>query len=233
MTFPDDVSQFAIELVGLAYGTLTFADGLNLSLTVSGEDDARRALLELRSAGGAQPVPILAGGEPCASVFIRIGVRPDSSGEYMAVTKSAFGVYSTLEKTPLFRLEYRDDMHSAPSCHWQIHAERGALSHLLTLGGHDRPHNLSALHIPVGGARMRPGLEDFLQFLITELGADPRDGWQAVLEGSRERWRRRQIATAVRDVPTEAARVLAGLGYDVTPPTDGHAPERAGTLHKW
>lgn len=92
---------------------------------------------------------------------------------------------------------------------------------------------LSALHLPVGGARLRPCLEDFVQFAIDECGIDATDGYMAFLEGGRERWRRRQIATAVRDVPDEAARVLTSLGYTITPPFGGAAPVRLASLTRW
>jgi hypothetical protein len=55
--------------------------------------------------------------------------------------------------------------------------------------------------------------------LIKEFGITPPGGRRAALESlanGRERWRRRQLAAAVRDAPDEAIRVLDELGYDVT-----------------
>jgi hypothetical protein len=132
-----------------------------------------------------------------------------------------------------FRLDYRDDMNAAPAAHWQVHAERGAISSLLTLAGHDKPHQLSALHLPVGGARMRPCLEDFLQFLIAECHIDAVPDWGTAIAEGRERWRRRQIATLVRDVPDEAVRILRQLAYSVAEPDEGKAPLRLATLTDW
>jgi hypothetical protein len=77
---------------------------------------------------------------------------------------------------------------------------------------------MSSLHIPVGGSRQRPCLEDLLQFLIVECGFDKRRYWRKPIAEGRERWRRRQVSALVRDIHTDAARVLVDLGYTVTPP---------------
>lgn len=124
-------------------------------------------------------------------------------------------------------------MRSDPSSHWQVHAERGALSNLLTLGGHNRPHELSALHLPTGGARMRPGIEDFIEFLVCELGIDAAEGWRRAIEESRAAWRRRQLRTMVRDVPEEAVSALSELGYRIQLPAGDAPSSRIETLTRW
>ncbi|MAT05028.1 MAG: hypothetical protein CL424_08295 [Acidimicrobiaceae bacterium] len=232
-TFEDRVTAFARDVSDLIARTVVPSEPCGIQITSSENNGQPRALVELRPDTDARYVTVRIGGNDAAGLTVRIGCRPDSSGRYMAATESAFAIYSTLDRTPLFRLDYREAMRSAPSSHWQVHAERGALSNLLTIGGHNRPHNLAALHIPVGGARLRPGLEDFLQFVIDELGADSREGWRDVLNESRATWRRRQIASAVRDVPDEAVRVLRLLGYSVEPPGSGDGRTRDDTLYKW
>jgi hypothetical protein len=91
---------------------------------------------------------------------------------------------------------------------------------------------MSSLHIPVGGSRFRPCLEDFIQFLICECKFDARPGWREQVETGRERWRRRQAATVVRDMPEEAARVLRDLGYIVEAPDPLPETSRKA-LHNW
>jgi hypothetical protein len=76
-------------------------------------------------------------------------------------------------------------------------------------------------------------VEDFIQFLIDELGIDAGDGWKAVIEASRETWRRRQIKTVVRDVPDAAVAALTDLGFTVTPPSGGMPAPRMDTLIRW
>ena len=187
----------------------------------------------MSAAGDQQGAVLTVRSTPAARLVVRLGLRSDSSGSYLAVTKSDYVLYDLIDGEPLVRLEYQDDMRTAPSCHWQVHAERGALSHLLTLSGHEKPHQLSSLHFPVGGARHRPCIEDFLQFVVQECRLDAEVNAAQVLQEGRDRWRRRQLATMVRDVPEEAVRALAVLGYGVTDPPDGPAPVRRKTLDLW
>jgi hypothetical protein len=72
--------------------------------------------------------------------------------------------------------------------------------------------------VPVGGPRMRPCIEDFLQMLIVEFGFDAVDGWRRVIDDGRVLWRRRQLAAMIRDDAEYTAEVLRDrLGYEVTP----------------
>jgi hypothetical protein len=48
-----------------------------------------------------------------------------------------------------------------------------------------------------------------------EFGIDTADDWETVINEGRSRWRRKQVAAAVRDCPEEAARVLRELHYTV------------------
>jgi hypothetical protein len=73
-------------------------------------------------------------------------------------------------------------MYRVPHAHIQVHAHRGALSYLLSLAEHRTPHETASLHIPVGGSRLRPCIEDLLQFLIDECGFDALDGWKERVE---------------------------------------------------
>jgi hypothetical protein len=77
---------------------------------------------------------------------------------------------------------------------------------------------------------------------ISTHGAQP--DWQAHVAEGRERWRSRQAAAVVRDVPQEAARVLPELGYTVEPPDPvpslsvkalrtGSRSGNAGSLSYW
>lgn len=121
---------------------------------------------------------------------------------------------------------------SAPSAHWQVYAERGDL--VLALANRCvGATELGALHIPVGGARFRPCLEDVLQFAIDDLGVDALGGARRVLDVSRYEWRVRQLKTTVRDAPREASEALRDLGYIVTPPSGGDPTTRAETFTKW
>ena len=167
---------------------------------------------------GSKGLPLYVHGDELAKLELSIACQLDSVGQYLAVERSSFGLLAALDRMPVLRIDYRHDMYAAPAAHIQVHAHRGALSHLLSRAGHPSPHDMSSLHIPVGGARFRPCLEDFIQFLICECRFDALEGWRGCVEAGRERWRRRQAAAVVRDVPEEAARVLRRLGYTVEAP---------------
>jgi hypothetical protein len=176
----------------------------------------REARYVIRHSG--KGLPLYVHGDELAKLDLSVACQLDSVGRYLAVERSSFGLLAALDRTPVLRIDYRRDMHTAPAAHIQVHAHRGALSHLLSRAGHPFPHDMSALHIPVGGARFRPCLEDFIQFLIAECRFDSLSRWEACVQAGRERWRRRQAAAVTRDMPEEAARVLRELGYKVESP---------------
>jgi hypothetical protein len=72
------------------------------------------------------------------------------------------------------------------------------------------PHDISALHIPVGGSRFRPCLEDVIQFLIEECLFDSLPRWREAVEEGRASWRRIQARAVVRDFPREAIGASGG-----------------------
>ena len=79
------------------------------------------------------------------------------------------------------------------------------------------------LHLPVGGRRFRPSLEEFLNFVIAECGFRGKPGWEPILLRRRQEWLFKQTAAAARDYPEAAAKSLEELGFSVTPPT-GFSP---------
>jgi hypothetical protein len=184
-------------------------------------------------------IPLFVHGEHLADLSISLYLDLDRTGRYLKTVRSDLAVHSVLDRNPLVRLEYRADMRTAPSAHWQIHAERGAFSHLLGRAHARRPdrvpkpHDLSSLHLPVCGERFRPCLEDLLQFLVLDCGVDHHAQWEDTLRAGREQWRRRQLGSAVRDVPSEAARVLRELGWEVTAPASPRAAENLDSFLKW
>lgn len=186
----------------------------------------------------AKNVPLLVGGDHLADLAPAVYLGLDRTGEFLKAVRSEFVVKSVLDRTPLVRLDYRTDMNRAPVAHWQIHAERGAFSHLLSRAHAvdesrvGKPHDLSSLHFPVGGERFRPCLEDFLHFLVAECGIDARPGWMAVVERGREGWRRKQLRSTIRDAEEESADVLRHLGWSVEAPAGG-APENRGSFTRW
>ncbi|MGH3783181.1 MAG: hypothetical protein ACRDRO_21785 [Pseudonocardiaceae bacterium] len=180
----------------------------------------------------AQTIPLLREGSKAAELFVQFLLVADSAGRYPAVDKSTFEL--RIDRLPLLRLEFNREMHTAPSSHWHVHVERAALTGLLVRNDPDHSGELYKLHLPVGGARMRPCLEDMLQLLIQEFCFDSKQGAHQAIEDGRIRWRHRQLAAMVRDDPEEAVRVLQEeLGYEVKPPTSGARSARLDRLRHW
>lgn len=178
-------------------------------------------------------VPLLASGERLAWLRLDYLCRQNSSAEYLAIDKSKIWVVAEVDTTPIFRFEYLYNSEWVPHSYIQVHAERGALSHLLSRTGHKRPHSLTALHLPTGGARFRPGLEDVIQFLIEDCHFDSLPTWRDAVLRERAEFRRIQTRTVVRAWPAEAAEQLLKMGYVVKPPPEGHLEPTAKTKQAW
>jgi hypothetical protein len=169
-------------------------------------------------------VPLLHGGEHVANLRVSYLCTSDTAGSFLAVQKSSFelsGQSRSDNNAPIFRLDYLRNAHKVPSAHWNVHAERGAVSHLLGRTNPKHSGMLSKVHLSVGGARGRPCLEDFLQMLFDEFRFDQLADAQKAIDEGREDWRRMQIATFVRDAPEVAVETLTQLGYTITEPTAG------------
>ena len=71
----------------------------------------------------------------------------------------------------------------------------------------------------MGGRRFRPTLEEFLLFLSDEhLYTDWSRDWKQVVKLSLEEWELLQARSTTRSHPSETAKVLESLGYQITPP---------------
>jgi hypothetical protein len=158
----------------------------------------------------------------------------DGHGKWMAISKSLIHVFVEPDgREPLFRYEFdRDNTAKVPSAHIQFHGKHPELETAMRECGEStdrakarkrgrRAVYLHDLHFPVGGPRFRPALEDVLEMLIEEFGVKPVGSVAAArraLEDGREDWRRKQVATVVRDAPSQAAEALRDLDYTVTSP---------------
>lgn len=171
--------------------------------------------------------------EPLAELGVVYKLCVDSFSRYLAVEHSSFVLKAKLDRTPIIRWDYDREAHNKPSSHMQITAHRGALSHLLSRLDHATPHSIESLHLPMGGDRFRPCLEDIMEFLIRDCGFPGSEGWKATLQNGRAKWRRIQTRAVVRDSPAEAVATLEAMGYTVTPPSDGEHPERTNKLTGW
>lgn len=195
---------------------------------------------------GSEAISLLVDGEHRLSLVAEFECAWDHQSAYLAVRRATFKVSPARKGAPLFRYEFVEDMAPAiPSAHLHVHAHRDEFLFALFRGGHGKPAlraqavlgtakraepQLSDVHFPLGGPRMRPCIEDVLQMLHVEFAIDVEGEFQQVLDEGRARWRRRQLGAAVRDAPGEAVRVLTEMGYSVADPEDGPWPERRDKL---
>jgi hypothetical protein len=177
-------------------------------------------------------VPLFVGVEALGRLKVDVWCCLDSRGRYLAIHESTYQLIANVDRAPIIRFEYEREGTSKPRAHLQVHAHRGALSHLLSRSGHPAPHSMESLHLPVGGERFRPILEDVIEFLIVECRFTAKPHWRQPVAEGRERWRRLQTRSAVRDCPSEAADALRDLGYQVKPPQEGVA-DNTTRLRQW
>ncbi|MCF3960488.1 hypothetical protein [Streptomyces fuscigenes] len=175
-------------------------------------------------------IPVSINGEPRLELLARYYCCWDGSSTFLATDKADIHVFYRGIADPLVRFEYVRSSKEPPGAHIQVHAHRDEMAYLLRLADagrpkrgmkHDKLPRLSEMHLPVGGHRMRPALEDVLMFLKRELAIDTAPGWQAVINERLQEWRIVQLKSAVRDHPEAAAEILRVLGYEVTEPKIG------------
>lgn len=158
-----------------------------------------------------------------AVVEYRLAV--DRSGANLAVERSKFEI--RVNTAPGIRFEFERHNKNVPSAHVHFAGVGGLLSPAMMRNhrkGGKKKGNLQDLHVPVGGPRFRPSLEDFLYFVVSECGFYGKDGWESRLLQLRDSWMDTQLKAAVRDNPAVAREALRALGYRVESPQDGDPP---------
>jgi hypothetical protein len=155
-----------------------------------------------------EPVELLSGAKG-ASVFLFASHRLvwDQEQQYLASYDSAFRLYADADfLEPLLRYEYVRDNSPHPEAHIHVHAEWTCTAPML---GTSPPRKL---HLPVGGRRFRPSLEDLIEFLINEGFTAGKPAWQQAIADHREEWMALQLKAAVRRSPGIALEVLREMG---------------------
>ncbi|GAA5043955.1 hypothetical protein [Nocardia callitridis] len=166
-------------------------------------------------------------GRSIGAVKIEFGLTLDRSKRHLAVHKSSFQLLERRGQKPIVRIEYVRDARGVPCSHIHAHAESGLFTHLLAQAGHPTPAAVQSIHLPTGGDRFRPCVEDFLEFLIRDCRIAAREGWEEEVAAGREDWRRKQTAAAVRDRPDVAIAELRKLGITILGvPTEERPPAR-------
>jgi hypothetical protein len=109
----------------------------------------------------------------------------------------------------LLHLDYERGKQRYTAAHLQIHATSPAWQRVLPA---KKP--LHKIHVPVGGVRFRPTLEDLIEMLITEHIVTPNnhDTWRGHVERSRSELHAKQLYAAVLRDPDTARAALAEHG---------------------
>ena len=164
----------------------------------------------------------------------------NSDQQFFAINQSSFIVSVADVPEPLMHFDYdREGPDDIPVAHLNMHAHRDELMYALMMASGLRAKHrdsamkkgriprVSALHIPLGGHRFRPPIEDVLDMMIVEFGVDHRSDARAVLATGRARFRSIQVSASVSDDAEMAAEALRRMGYEVIapaliPPTKVH-----------
>lgn len=226
------VGHFAEEINSLIHDVLIGVPDI-LPGRASEQSD-RWVITPVDVSGRRTTIPLFVAEERIAELDLSYKCRLDTHGEWLRIDSSTFAVRALVDRTPVVRFEFLEAAHTSPSAHLHVHAQRGALTHMLSKAGHPTPHAMDSLHFPLGGTRFRPCLEDVLQMLIQEFGVDAQPDWEPRLRTGRVQWRRTQLAAAVRDCPEEAVRVLVEhLGYSVEVPAMGAVEPHINRMGRW
>jgi hypothetical protein len=140
-------------------------------------------------------------------------IAPDDAGRYPMVRSSV--MFLSPDDDPagrvLLHYDYERDKDDYPEAHLQVCATSPAWEEAIgRYGRRGRP--LERLHLPVGGRRFRPILEDLIEFLATEKLAELRSGWRTWVKRGRDDFAERQLRAAVRRNPDVAISILREEG---------------------
>ena len=237
-------TAFAQRLTATLQATLGRGVGQFRAVAVDRPGDARVSLHQEPRPGLVLSVR----GVPLLLLVVSMRLQWDHAGRYLAVDESRYQLSAVGDREPLLRYEYVRRAEAIPAAHLQVHGHRDSLAAAMTRCGENSPRSrrragqgrggfaiprMQDLHLPLGGARFRPCLEDVLEMVVDEFGIDAEPGARESLAEGREVWRLDQLAAAIRDAPTRAAATLRALGYDVGPEPDDvgqHRTDRLRTL---
>lgn len=198
---------FCDELQNLLNCTVT--NGVTLT-AVTDRDSAvvvghRISKSELSTTHGI-PLTITAG-PPRLFLDLSYRLSMDDEGKYLTVQSSFIGLFSDegLEHV-LLHYDYERGKDRYTEAHIQIEAMSPAWEAVLPQG-----RSLAKLHLPVGGRRYRPSLEDVVEFLVLEKLTDAKEDWQERVNTGRRGFQELQFRAAVRRHPDISRDVLRDI----------------------
>jgi hypothetical protein len=210
-----EAEAFAAELTGLLNHAVT--DGIRITAITDRAGQQARIGYGISPAdlGALDMIPLAFGGK-AARLYLGLLFRmaADDSGRYPMIRSSV--MYLSLDPDGarlLLHYDYeRDKADDYPEAHLQVCATSEEWEEVMrSYGPRGRP--LKKLHLPVGGRRFRPAVEDLIEFLVTEKLAAGRPGWKAHVDRGRQGFEERQLRAAVRRNPDIALAILREEGH--------------------
>jgi hypothetical protein len=204
---------FAGELSDLLNNTVT--DGIRITAVT--DRNARQARVGFGCSpsdlGDFRMIPLAIRKAPKLYLGMLFKIAPDEAGRYPMVRSSV--MFLSPDDNPggrlLLHYDYERDKDDYPEAQLQVCATSPAWEEAISrYGPVGKP--LERLHLPVGGRRFRPTLEDLIELLVGENLAEHRDGWRAWVERGRDSFAERQLRAAVRRHPDIAISILREEG---------------------
>lgn len=205
-----------------------FAESLNSTLeTVLGQSNVPylkvqthndKVLIASQDPSGVQ---LCVSGQPVYRLEVTFNCTWNSTNQFLAINKSTYQITIDNYPEPVLRFDFLKDAKDVPISHVNIHSHHpGLLEAMSQAKPNSRAqragNDTSRLHIPTGGLRFRPTLEDVLEMLIRDFKIDRVDSWKVGLQDGRKNFRDAQLAAAIYDNPDEAVRTLREMGYDIS-----------------
>jgi hypothetical protein len=171
---------------------------------------------------GTKSRPVMLRTRARTRIWLRLGCHislDDDERQFITVQSSLCSLYLGNEAEHLLlHYDYERGKETYAEAHLQISARHEAFERYIDELGEKR--GLAKIHLPVGGRRFRPAVEDVLEALIVERLVDPKDGWRSALDEKRKAFRKTQISAVVRRNHGTAIKELERLGYTVLPPEE-------------
>lgn len=208
-----EAQAFANELSDLLNHTV--ANGIRLT-AITDKDGLQARIargIKRDDPAAVQTIPLRRGN---AGIYLGLLYRmaADDAGQYPMIRSSVMYLSAdSAGEQVLLHYDYeRDKGDDYPEAHLQICATSVAWDEVSARYG-GRGRALEKLHLPVGGRRFRPTVEDLIEFLVVEKLVSGHRGWQDHIQASRQRFEERQLRAAVRRNPEVAKQVLRDEGH--------------------
>jgi len=215
-----EAQDFADELTDLLNKTVTA--GIRLVPITSREADWATVGLNLTRTNASSPggIPLTLGKKPPSGYLgLLYRLAPDDVEQTHLMVVSSFTsicLDANLNET-LLHYDYERNKHQVdgyPEAHVQVCANSDVWERFCaSRSSLDEDSMFERLHLPVGGRRNRPSLEEIIDLLVTEDLADGHPGWSSIVEAGRDRFFKRQLRAAVRAFPEVAIEELKRCGH--------------------